>query len=366
MPRLRASLAFAVLLVPIVASGQADPALWRFVYPNAKALISIDWARIRQSQAGAMIREKWLNTGFAAAIPGIELINDIDRVLISSPGKTETGENAEAPVLIALYGHFDAAKVKQLFARESAKPQMYNSIPVYRPQGKGAKDTAFVLFDPETILFGDSKSVFAALDRNQFAPPTPAAGSILARAAEMEANYEFWVLMTNTDVMSSDRLSALFRGGEWASDAQGFEAGINLRAGLAADITVRFGSDATAKRMTAELTRVMNLAAKDKTSEPPMQDIAKKLKFSADGSATRISVRLTQQELERSAQAFAASHKAPAQVADGVVGNVADNVPGNATAAKAAALVTAPAKPAVIRIEGLDEGPREIPFPEQH
>ena len=114
MPRLRASLAFAVLLVPIVASGQADPALLRFVYPNAKALISIDWARIRQSQAGAMIREKWLNTGFAAAIPGIELINDIDRVLISSPGKTETGENAEAPVLIALYGHFDAAKVKLL------------------------------------------------------------------------------------------------------------------------------------------------------------------------------------------------------------------------------------------------------------
>ncbi len=62
------------------------------------------------------------------------------------------------------------------------------------------------------------------------------------------------------------QIAALFRGAEWASEAQGFEAGINLRAGLAADITVRFSSDATAKRMTTELTRVMNLAAKDKTT----------------------------------------------------------------------------------------------------
>jgi hypothetical protein len=32
-------------------------------YPDAKALIGIDWARIRQLQAGAMIREKWLTAG---------------------------------------------------------------------------------------------------------------------------------------------------------------------------------------------------------------------------------------------------------------------------------------------------------------
>ena len=72
--------------------------------------------------------------------------------------------------------------------------------------------------------------------------------------------------MDATEIMASDQVAALFRGGEWASEAQGFEAGVNLRAGLAADITVRFSSDETAKRVTAELTRVMNLAAKDKSS----------------------------------------------------------------------------------------------------
>ena len=43
---------------------------------------------------------------------------------------------------------------------------------------------------------------------------------------------------------------------------QGFEAGVNLRAGLAADITVRFLVGCEAKRVATELTRVMNLAAR--------------------------------------------------------------------------------------------------------
>ena len=33
---------------------------------------------------------------------------------------------------------------------------------------------AWVLFDDETILFGDAPSVFAALDRNQFRASVPA------------------------------------------------------------------------------------------------------------------------------------------------------------------------------------------------
>jgi hypothetical protein len=384
MSRLRATLVLAALLSPMVVSGQAgadsDLPLWRFVYPNARALISIDWARIRQSPAGAMIREKWLTSGAMAAIPAVELLNDIDRVLISSPGKDSADDSAEPAILVAIQGHFDAARVRQVFTRLGAKPQSYNSFQVYRPQRRGqkrepedsdARDTAWVLFDSETILYGDAPSVFAALDRNQFArassQPTsqasPEPGSIAARAGVMAANYELWVLMDATEIMSSDQIAGLFQGGEWASEAQGFEAGVNLRAGLAADVTVRFPSDAIAKRVTAELTRVMNLAAKDKSSGAQLQDIAKKLKFNADGAATRISLRLTQPELEKTAQAFAASHKAAAQLAGNAHGSTGPVT--NLTAAPNAAL--APAKPAMIRIEGLDEGTREIPFEEgQH
>jgi hypothetical protein len=363
MLRLRASLALAALLAPVLASspasgqasGQSDPARWRFVYPGAKALIGVDWARIRQSPAGAMIREKWLTTDSLASIPGIELLNDIDRVLISSPGTNSPDDSAESPILVALRGHFDAARVRQVFIHLGAKAQSYNSFQVYRPQSKvDDRETAWVLFDAETILYGDAPSVFAALDRNQFvqASPqsSPAPGSVVARAGEMDANYELWAIMDATEILSSDPIATLFRGGEWAPEAQGFEAGVNLREGLAAEVTVRFSSEATAKRMTAELTRVMNLAARDRSSGAEMRDIARKFKFSLDGSATRISLRLTQQELEKTADAFAESRKAPAQLA------------GNAAAIMPTPANPPSGKPGMIRIEGLDEGTREIPY----
>jgi hypothetical protein len=85
-----------------------------------------------------------------------------------------------------------------------------------------------------------------------------------------------------------------------------------------------------------------------------LQGIAKKLKFTLDGSATKIALRLTEQELEGSIQAFAAGQKASAQSA-GNAEPVANPTPPPAPA---------PSRPSVIRIEGLDEGPREIPYPD--
>ncbi len=367
MPRLRVSLLLAALLAPVIASGQAsaqpDPARWRFVCPNAKVLVSLDWAHIRQSPAGAMIREKFLAAGPMPAIPGMEMLNDIDRVLISSPGKSSDDDSGDSAILIAVQGHFDAGQVRQFFTRFGAKPQSYNSFQVYRPQGKqgsigDSKDMAMVMFDNETILFGDAPSVFLALDRSRFESPAVAAGSLLARAADLDANYQFWVVMDAAEIMSSDRVADLFRGGDLASQAQGFEAGVNLRAGLSAVVTVHFSSDATAKRVTAELTRIMNQAARDKSANAQVQDIAKKLKFDLDGSATKISLRLTEQDLEKSAQAFVAGLKAGEQAA----AIASRKSVASAAPAKPVPAILAPNKPKVIRIEGLDDGPHEIPY----
>jgi len=361
MTRLRAAVAFVVLLAPVVIRGQSQsgtsgPARWRFVDPNAKAAISINWQRIRQSPAGAMIRDKWLNAGLGGAVPLGGLLDQVERVMISSPGNAAVQdpgigtdvESVESPLLIAVEGHFQAAGVREFFKRLGAKPQSYTSFQVYRPQGADSKDMAYVLFDAGTILFGDAPSVFAALERSRFPAPLPEPGSILARGAELDAMYDAWLVITSPSILSNDRLAGLFHEDEWAPDAQGFEAGVQLRSGLAADVTVRFASEAAAKGMVTGIARVTAIAAKDKGA-PQMQDITRKLKFSSEGSATKITLRLTPQEFEKSAQAFAAAHKTPV------------------AAEKAVApppVIQAPVKPGVIRIEGLDDGPREIPFPD--
>ena len=364
MRSILSTLALAVLLAPVVAKGQSDPSLWRFVNRNTKALIGINWARIRPLRAGEIVREQWLTAGVLASVPGVELLDDIDRVLISSPGKNLSDDSAESPILIAIHGHFDAAKVRRVFTHLGARPQTYNSFQVYRPQRRNpqdadAKDVAWVQFDAETILYGDAPSVFGALDRNQFAPASQQ--PIVARAAEMDANYELWVIMDAAEMVSNDQIAALFRGGEWTSEAQGVEAGFNLRAGLAADVTVHFSSDVIAKRVASELTRIINVAARDKSVGPQMQKFARKVKFNVDGSAAKVSFRLTEQELEEGAIAFVAGQKAAA-----LATAASTNPPLAPTPAPTP--VAASGRPAVIRIEGLDEGTREIPFqdPPQH
>jgi hypothetical protein len=357
------------MLVPTFARGQSDPALWRFVDPNSRAVIGIDWARIRQSPAGAMIREKWIPHDMLPGFPLRALLDSIDRVLILGPVISSSADSQDdsagdstksgnAEILIVIHGHFDAAQVRQLFSTSGAKAQSYNAFRVYRPQRN--KDAAYVLFDAETILYGDPPTIFATLDRNQFAAAasqsSPAPGSMAARAAALDAKYEVWTIMDTSELASNETVAALLGGNEWATGAQGIEAGLNLRAGVDADIILRFSSEDTAKRVTTDWARAVNLVAKDKSVDSLARDISKKLKFNVDGSAGKISLHLNEQELDRTAQAFAASEKAGERMAE--------NAATIANPAPAPAPPAAPAKPSVIRIEGLDEGTREIPYPD--
>ena len=336
-----------ILLAAAFVQGETDPALWHFVHPNAQALISIDWRHIRQTHVGTMLREKWIDNGPGANIPGVEFLNDVDRVVISS-AERNPGDGGEPPVLIVIRGHFDLAKTRRLLVTHGAKPQMFNSTQVYRPQSKTGKDMAFVLMDAETILIGDSRSIFSVLERNVFQSSAQSANSILSRAAELDSAYEFWAIMTATSSMANDRLMSFFTGGEPATQARGFEFGVSLKNGLLAENTVMLPSEAAAKNMASELSKLIKAAIKEKIGEPAMVDLEKKMKMSAEGTLVRMRVRLTPQELDKNAQIFAASRKQNA-------GSLAGVQP---------MLKSVPAKPekSVIRIEGLDEGPREIPY----
>jgi hypothetical protein len=349
---IRLHLAAGLLLAPAIAPAQTDPVLWKFIQPNAKAIISIDWKQVRQSHVGTMLREKWVDTN--SAIPGVEFLNDVDRFLISSGGQIDTDETSEPPVLIVVRGHFDLPRVRKLLVTHGAKAQAFNSVQVYRPQGKNSKDMAFVLLDAQTILIGDARSVFAAVDRNALQTPASDANPVLARAAVMDATYEVWALITTPGALANDRLMGLLTGGEVGSNALGYEVGFSFRNGLSAEASVLFESDSAAKRLASELGKMLKMAIKEKMGEPAMLDLEKKLKVTADGKLVRIAMRVTPQDLEKNAQIYAATHKPSA--------------PALADVRAAAKAAPEPPKPErrVIRIEGLDEGTREIPYKPDH
>jgi hypothetical protein len=343
----------SVLLAPFIASAQTDPLLLRFVHPDAKALISIDWKRVRQSHLGTMIREKWIDGNPGGAIPGVEFLDDIDRFVISSPGRNSLDVSTEeAPMLVVAAGHFDLAKVRKVLDTHGVKPQAFNNVQVYRPQGKSGKEMAFVLLDAQTILIGDARSIFSSLEHSAF-PLPPDSNSLLARAAQLDTNYDVWALMNTPGVLASDRLMDMFTGGELGTEAHGFEIGFSLRNGFTVDTTVMFQSEMAAKRMASELSKLLKLTIKDKMGEPAMLDMEKKLKVASEGVLVKIAMHMTQQELDQNAKIFAVSHKQPAAP-------VAEIRP---------LMIPAPPAPKpekkVIRIEGLDEGTREIPYRQQ-
>jgi len=337
-----------LLLAPAVVSAQTDPALLRFIPPNPKAIISVDWKTLRATHIGALLREKYVDMDPTSAIPGAEFLDDVDRFIISSSGAVHPDETSEPPMLVVVRGHFDLSKVRKTLADHGAKPQLFNSIQVYRPQGKNGRDMAFVLMDAQTILIGDAGSIFASLERNANSAQAPDAGSLLARAAEMDAHYDVWALISGLQSMAGDRLMGLLAGGGFQPESRSFDAGVSLRNGLAADISLIFPSEPEARSMASEFSKLIKAAIKDKIGGPAMLDLEKRLKVSAEGANTKISLRLTPQEFERNAQIFAASRQQPALAA-------ADIKP-------VAETVSAATKPAaqVIRIEGLDEGTREI------
>ena len=344
-----------LLLAPVVVGGQTDPALLRFIPLNPKAVISVDWKALRATHIGALLREKYVDVDPTSAIPGAEFLDEVDRFIVSSSGPAHDNQTleqtleqtSEPPMLVVVRGHFDLVKVRKTLADHGAKPQLFNSIQVYRPQGKNGRDMAFVLMDAQTILIGDAGSIFASLERNANAAQAPDAGSLLARAAEMDAHYDVWALISGLQSMASDRLMGLLAGGGFQSESRSFEAGVSLRNGLAADISLIFPSEPEARSTASEFSKLIKAAMKDKVGGPAMLDLEKRLKVGAEGATTKISLRLTPQEFVKNAQIFAATRQQPALAAVDI---------------KPAETISAGTKPAaqVIRIEGLDDGPREI------
>jgi hypothetical protein len=348
----------ALGLVPALGVAQSEAGPWRFIAPDSKELLSVDWGRIRTSHIVKLLREKWID---GAAFPGTEFLDAVDnRFLISSPGKNSNDPDAEGGLLVVVSGHFDLSRVRTVLAQYRLKPQQYNSFQVYRPQGKDPKDWSFVLFDSRTILMGDTRSIFACLDRAAFPAAEPPPGSPVARAADMDSIYDVWAIVDTPGAFGTDRLTAFLRGSDQDTGSQALEFGLSLRDGLALDYTMTLGSNSAAKQMAAELSRIIKLAVKDKLGEPALVDLEKKMKFTAQGSLAKLTVRLTAQELEKNAQIFAASHKPPAAAP------AASGLAQVRSVVKPEPAPPMPPEKKVIRIEGLDGGPREIPYQENH
>ena len=319
-----------------LASAQTAGGLWRFAHPQAKALIGVNWKVVRDSQAGRMMRDK-LESGIAEAIPGIEFLNDLDEALISSPGPTEG--RAEPPALIAVRGRFDRARVKALLVRYGARKQMYGASVIYRPQGESGRDFAIAQIDEHTLLLGDVGSVLAGIDRAKSEWAGGDARPVVERAHRLETSYDFWALFTAPGALSMP-------GAHMPPDAREMEAGISFHNGMSMDVRLDTESIDIARHMAVELSKTLKLASKDQEGQPGWTEMVKKMRVWADSSAVRVSLRMGGEDLAKASRLW----------------EVARAKRETAQAQVQVDLKPAPPSRKTIRIDGLDEGLREIPI----
>ena len=90
----------------------------------------------------------------------------------------------------------------------------------------------------------------------------------------------------------------------------------------------------------------LKLMVKDQARAPEWAQVARKLKLEVEASSVKFSMRMNKPELEASLKTIQARGKATASI-------LVESTP------------VAPLKPRVIRIEGLDEGAREIKYAPQ-
>ncbi len=337
------------ILAGLLACGmlpaQDATAMWQFAPPGTKAFIGIRWRNIEDSGIGRALGQQLADAGFAA-MPGFGLLKDIDEAVIASPGKKpDDPEDKEAPVLIRVTGRFRTGELERMMAAQGAHAQLYRQKRVYRQKKDG--DMAVTLVDEHTFLLGDAPSVFAALDRMEW--PSPAANPLLARAAKLREDYDIWAVFA---VAPAEIAGHLLPDLPMIADAQGLELGISVRNGLDLRLGLDTASQESATKLAAGAQKALKLAMKDLQQGPDRlknADIAaaaKKVQIAGDKSSVRLTLRLDAGEVERSlAQAGRLRIAAPP-----------------AAAVSSPVRPSPPAPKQTIRIEGLEDGPREIPL----
>jgi hypothetical protein len=332
--------AFAILAALLACgrlAAQDATAMWQFAPADTRAFVGIRWHNIEASPIGRALRQQLADAGFAG-MPFSGILNSIDEAVMASPGKQpDDPEDREAPVLIRVSGRFQTGEFERMMSAQGAHAQLYRQKRVYRQ--KNDSDMAVTLVDERTFLLGDAPSVFAALDRMEW--PSPAANPLLARAAKLREDCDIWAVFAVAPTELAGRLAPDL---PLMEDAHGLELGISLKNGLNLRLGLDTDSEESATKLADELRKALKPAMKGLSADTAAA--AKKIQIAADKSGVRLTLRLDAAEVERGLAGAAKRRNAD----------------------RTAVAVTVPARPPppipkqTIRIEGLDDGPKEVPL----
>ena len=275
---------------------------------------------------------------------------------------------ASSPDLLALAsGSFSASAIHEQAAKKGFKPMTYRGIDMWFSTEKGVLSLARI--NDQLVMIGEPKTLEMAVDRTM--SDTRNYSPLLARAAKF-AQKDLWVVTSQLPDDLANRFVPL------DTDAESFEGSLSVRNGLEMDAVLGARSEPEAEASAEKLRKTV----------PTLPAIARGLQVTVEDRSILLGLEATREQVLAALRAPEAAPapietikvEAPGQVTQVIVDKpeppkpiiiekieknveIQANKPVEKPVEKAIEKV--PEKPQVIRIVGLDDGPREIVLPEK-
>jgi hypothetical protein len=342
-----------IVLGASVASAESHPSWWTYASPDATALVGIHWENVRQSPFAEAVQAE-LSGPTSLGFPDLSCSRQARELVISAP-----------PLLAAEAGKFPTAEVQQQATAAGLHRATYKGVTLYLPAQ--ATQLGIAQMSETLLIVGERKTLERSVDRSLMTVGRPFS-PLLARAARFSQTADLWVVSTQLPDALASRFVPL------DVDSDNFEGAVALRGGLNVEAIFDTASEQTAANVASILQK----------QAPGFPGIARGMHAAADSNRVIIDLAVSPEqlnaELRTPQQAAPVAPFVPAATAVVEFAKAAPAVAAPATAAAPPAPAPAPqpapipvpvpAKvadaspvPQVIRIVGLDDGPKEIPFP---
>lgn len=354
----------------LAAQSTSLPTFWRYSHPDARLLAGVDVKGLLASQFGTRVASEFRQAGFTAkaTADGLNFFNEVERVLISSPGAPAGPSKEQPPAVLALQGKFDLAKIRAFVRQKGAKRTYYQKVELLSPEAGSAADgqnMSLALVSAQTILLGDRPSVKAALDHFSTAASAAASATPLyARAVALSAVHDIWFV---SEVSPSDFASQ--GGGELPgpmaifADVESFEGGASFQRGLGLELNLNTSASESAEKIATGLQALMALAAMapPKDGQPNPADLLKKLTVAYDAAQVKLSLAINQAELDRGLDGAKVAILSGMKTTVASAGGQPPTARGETIPPPLEAAIEPP-RPLVIKVYNADGGTREIPL----
>lgn len=349
-----ALVALLLLLLPLIAVSQpVRAAKWSILplaHPDAKLLLGLDWRRILESPMGKVVEEQ-VGKGGHPLLGFLDSIENVDRILVSSPGADEEGR---APLLVIGEGRFALPRIREMAKADGAVSRKYNDVELLVPPNATNADLHFALLDGNTILFGDGSSVKQAIDRWQRAAQEGhERNPVFFRAVTLSTMQSIWAVAHDP---ATSLASLGIQGSTLAEQVESVEFGITVGQTLDATVWVKAATEEAGEMLATGLPALLQLAALTYSQQPSLAQVARRLKVVNEKNYVKMGVSIDARLFARSMDELRAST---------VTTTTAIAAPQNASAALPAPATPAPEQPPqrrVVRIVGMEDGVKEIPY----